>query len=1495
MSRLSLLLPFLLTSSLCAQVILSEFGASSNDRVFSRDANGNAVLGAGLQWWDVDYDDSFWRNGTSPIGFGFADIATDVRGEVQGRTPTLYMRQSFTRSAGQANTSQTLSLRMDYSDGFIAYLNGREIARADMAAPGSPIYPSQVSYNSNTPNGTGGTITIGPGNQYLRAGENILAIEVHNNSLTSGSLKSEPTLFVGNTTLISNTADCLWFPGLIMPSGGIFDPAFTSSLSALKPEWAAVDFDDTAWATGLGPIGADRSTTEPYDLGTNLEAALNNTFTSVYMRRSFEVTQNDIANLTNLELEYDFDDGCIIYLNGVEVFREALGAAGQFIPFNQNADSGNGASTDNGNPFVSRIFNLDPSLLTTGTNVLSAQVHNSSPTSSDLIMHLGLRSSGGSTQTFVAPTEVFSYFVGTQEPSDIPAESISPDLEYSDWIELKNTSNQPVNLSGWHLSDDIDEPTKFSLPAGAFIPANGYLLVLADDQDEFNGEGDFIHTSFRLSANGDDLVLANPSGTVVDSFVDYPRQSAIRSFGFDQANQIWGYYDFPTPGFTNSTEINPGRVDAPDFSPKGGFYDTTQTVILTTETPGATIRYTTDGSDPTLTNGFTYTGPLSLARINERTAHAIRARAFQTNMADSNIKTANFLIDQAAGIETVAALMFTEDERETFYDEHGIMTIEGGEFRDVLADPTRTRFNWFENGPDSYNIPGKRGPEYERPLHIEFYRPDASLNFREDGGIRLSSSSFSRPQLRLTNVRSSPWVNDSKEKPSFNLYFRGDYGVDALESDFLGEDYPVSTFEQLRVRAGKNDIRNPFITDEVARRLYGAMGQASSHGVFNSVYMNGDYKGFFNMCERIREPFLQQHHGGREEWDVRQVRDFPNGDSTAWDTMLAILQRGNGDLSLSDWEDALEFLDPINTADYFLFNVYAAMWDWPQNNWIGARERSPEGQYRLYVWDAEGGFSVTGRNEVDHDTFSVDLFGKNNPLTQFFQGLHRSPEWRLIFADRIQKHLFNGGVLDHRNTNNNLFRTLVTDLRDQAQPIINYQLGGSLNTSFYDEWVDPLEGRRRVLFGAEGASPRNGDRTDFEDRDLWPSLRPPAFSQHGGALGSAQNLTIATVNGGTIYFTTDGSDPRQLGGAIQSGLSPYNGGFTLSPGRTTVKARTRNGNTWSALTEAEFTVDLAPASASNLVISEFLYNPADPSAIESAGGFNDKDDFEFIELLNISNTDTIDLSNLAFTDGIDFQFSNASLTDLGPGQRVLIVSNRLAFEARYGAGNHPVIGVYNGGLSNGGEQVTLSRTGASPAVIRDFTYDDSSPWPACADGPGGSLVLNSPQNNPDHALPTSWSCSQNFGGDLNGTPLEYDYNLWSQFRFDANQLGSLQISGAGQDPDGDGLSNFIEFALGSDPNQADSETFSPKIIVVTENGIEYPALNFTRNGFAQGVSFNIRASNTLRTGDWSILSANQVDAAPSLMTNEGLLQESWRIDRAITSDPSRFFQLQISN
>ena len=100
-------------------------------------------MGSGTAWMEPDFIPRGWSSGNLPAGYGFAGLGTDLTTTMKGKTPTLYLRKEFSLTSTQAAFAEPLQMVVDYDDGFVAYLNGREIARVNAGASNAFLYAGQ--------------------------------------------------------------------------------------------------------------------------------------------------------------------------------------------------------------------------------------------------------------------------------------------------------------------------------------------------------------------------------------------------------------------------------------------------------------------------------------------------------------------------------------------------------------------------------------------------------------------------------------------------------------------------------------------------------------------------------------------------------------------------------------------------------------------------------------------------------------------------------------------------------------------------------------------------------------------------------------------------------------------------------------------------------------------------------------------------------------------------------------------------------------------------------------------------------------------------------------------------------------------------------------------------------------------------------------------------------------------------------------------------------
>ncbi|MGD8499815.1 MAG: lamin tail domain-containing protein [Phycisphaerales bacterium] len=649
-----------------------------------------------------------------------------------------------------------------------------------------------------------------------------------------------------------------------------------------------------------------------------------------------------------------------------------------------------------------------------------------------------------------------------------------PQGQYDDWIEIYNCGIYAVDIGGMYLTDDLDRPTMWRIPgndpAATTIGAGGYLVIWADNDITDAG----LHANFKLSSGGEEIGLFDSDGAVLIDSITFGEQTSDMSYGrYPDASDNLRFMAFPSLRAAN-IGLYLGFVEDVKFSHDHGFYNTSFSVTVATDTNDVSIFYTLDGSEPYYGTGTLYTGPIP---VNKTTC--LRAKAFRAGWHPSPITTSTYLMNATATVKSLPAVSLVGDEGKTFYEPDGVMAIVGGYYNGGV---------WTSDGPNSYNNVLGRGIAYERPVSFELIKPEDNTGLQVDCGIRVHGSGWMRPRYRRSG---GYWSGDSKF--SFRLYFRSRYGPSWLEYPLF--PFEVERFKSIVLRGGHNDRTNPFIKDELLRRLHMDMGHVASGGIMANLFINGEYKGYFNPCEHIKDAFCQEWYQSDEDWDVMTMNGIRDGDTLAWNDLLNYAR--NHDLSNEvHYQEVSRRLDIAAFADYLILQLWCGNWDWPQNNWAAASERSDEGIWRFFIWDAEGGMFSDRLNTVYFDR----LNSQGNANGYFYRALKVNSTFRQIFADRIYKHFYNDGALTEAN-----IRKRFLELRDEMRGVLP-----NMNMYVLNTWVP---NRLDIFLNAcIGES-----MFTFEG---------PAFSKHGGPVDPGFALTMTNPNPpGTIYYSVDGNDP----------------------------------------------------------------------------------------------------------------------------------------------------------------------------------------------------------------------------------------------------------------------------------------------------------------------------------------------------------------------------------
>ena len=834
-------------------------------------------------------------------------------------------------------------------------------------------------------------------------------------------------------------------------------------------------------------------------------------------------------------------------------------------------------------------------------------------------------------------------------------------------------------------------------------------------------------------------------------------------------------------------------------SAERGFYEEPFDVEMSTSSVDAMIIYTLDGSDPrTSETALTGKAPVTVKIDPENhdsrgltPGVVLRACVSQTDCDSSEVVTHTYLfIDNVKSQAHPGGNWPTRNVNGQELDwEMDQEVVNDPRYSDLIDDaltaiPTISLVtdmnNLFDSRTGIYVNAHKHGREWERPTSVELLNPGGSGGFQINAGLRIRGGWSRHPNY---------------PKHAFRLFFRGEYGAGKLRYPMFGSE-GTSEFDKLDLRTsqnyawsaeGANGAFNTMNRDVFSRDLQKELGQPYTRSRYYHLYVNGLYWGLFQTQERSEARYGASYLGGnKDDYDVVKVDTGENwnryaieatdGNLDAWSDVWEACSKGfvddvdyfklqGLDVSGQLLADEPTLVNIDNLIDYMLIIFYTGNFDAPVSSFV----LNPNNFYAVYNRNRQDGFIffaqdnehtlLLGRNGPGVGLYEdrVNLARPGNASRMYVSGfadfhpqwLHHklsdNAEYRMTFADHVYRHFFNHGAMtSDRSISRFMRRANEIDLAIIAESARWGDAKNGRARTRDDDWLPAVNDIVQDYFPYRTSIVLS----QLKEAGLYPDIDPVAYKQGSNlitddviAIDTDMTVTLANPNDeGSIFYTLDGTDPRQRGGGISPGT--HNGGLQVDVivgGTVIMNARVKRDDTWSVMNTVTF---VKPVDLSDLIVTELHYHPLDEGAVNSS-------EYEFIELKNIG-TEMLDLSHVAFTDGIGYTFPVGSR--LPAGAIVVLASNSVEFENRYG---FAPFGEYTGQLANGGEQIVIQ--GAAGDTIVSFRYHDDGLWPTAPDGDGYSLMLKDPSHAGDPGDPANWIAST----AIHGSPGWYSLSISS--------------------------------------------------------------------------------------------------------------------------------------
>lgn len=528
-------------------------------------------------------------------------------------------------------------------------------------------------------------------------------------------------------------------------------------------------------------------------------------------------------------------------------------------------------------------------------------------------------------------------------------------LVYPDWIEITNAGKSTINLLGYALSDNPNNPGKFVFPDMDIAPGQ-YIYVLATGKTDKTSSP--MHVNFSVSADGEALFLYDPEGNMIDRFRISGFLSDM-SVGRSRDGSTMLYTE-PTPGRANDdTASFLGYSDAPVFDVLPGVYDEDSITVYISAPDTETVYYTLDCTTPTK-NSTPYNK--SGITINKNTV--IRAIGYRDGYY-CNFATISgtFLFTHDDVDHKLPIVTLVTDPDNLWSRETGIYLREGAYFREGDVWPYESA-NYFQD-------------DWERPACFSIYDDNGREVFSQNIGIKIAGG-FGR----------------GREQKGIAITARDEYGKNTMSYKFF-DDLDYTEYKSVLLRCGAQDQSMTKFRDEFNVALFKGYDINFLYMDYKPyvLYLNGEYWGVYFLREKRNRFYVAQHEGLESADNIDLLKSSTRYQSGSPDEWIKLMNYVNthdlNDPTAYAYVD--ERVDLQSFMDYMICEIYVNNTD----EWNVQYYKVPGGKWTWIYYDFCWSWWDANNNNLKTRRQS------NQPMSDLFNALLAVPEWRDAFIRRF--------------------------------------------------------------------------------------------------------------------------------------------------------------------------------------------------------------------------------------------------------------------------------------------------------------------------------------------------------------------------------------------------------------------------------------------------------------------------------------------------------------